>query len=180
MSILEIITEPNPLLHQTCSEVQSHEFGEELSKKLSDMAETMYHSGGLGLAGPQVGDLRRILVADLGYAESTGENRIAGNYGSKFIKMINPKILSREGSISTKEGCLSIPEFNQVMERSEKILVSYYNETGENLEEEFSNYMAVILQHEIEHLDGVTLLSKVSSLKKNQYLKKVKNAKRNN
>lgn len=177
MSILDIVTEPNPLLHQTCREIRSDEFGEELSKKLSDMAETMYAMGGVGLAGPQVGDLRRILVADLSYAEITEENRISGKYGSKLIKMINPQILSYEGSQVIVEGCLSIPNFQHSVNRSNLIKVSYLNELGETFEEEFSGFLSVIIQHEIDHLNGKTLLSKSSTLKKSQYLKKIKNGK---
>lgn len=174
MTVLDIITEPNDDLHQTSREVREDEFGEELSQRLSDMATTMYATGGVGLAGPQVGDFRRILVADVGYAETLGPGKIAGKYGVEMVKMINPKILWAKGSIKGPEGCLSVPGFQQSVERNDMMAVEFYNEFGEKLEMLFEGYVAVIIQHEIDHLDGVTLLTRAGKLKRSRYIKKLK------
>jgi peptide deformylase len=179
MAILDIITEPNDALHQVSREVRDDEFGETLSKKLSDMASTMYANGGVGLAGPQVGDFRRILVADIGYAETLGPGKIAGKYGVEMIKMVNPTILWAKGSIEGPEGCLSVPDFQQTVERNDMLAVEFQNEFGEKQEMLFEGYVAVIIQHEIDHLDGVTLLTRAGRLKRSRYLKKQKNDKKN-
>lgn len=172
MAILDIITEPNEALHEVSREVRDDEFDEELSKKLSDMATTMYASGGVGLAGPQVGDFRRILVADVGYAETLGPGKIAGKYGAEMIKMVNPKVLWAKGSIKGPEGCLSVPDFQHTVERNDMLAVEFLNEFGEKQEMLFEGYLAVIIQHEIDHLDGVTLLTRAGRLKRSKYIKK--------
>lgn len=177
MSVLKIITEPNEALHQESREVRQDEIGDELRSKLSSMAETMYATGGVGLAGAQVGDLRRILVADLGYARVVSPGQIAGKYGSEMIKMINPKILWSKGNMKGPEGCLSVPTFQQSVERGNMIAVEFLNEFGDQLEMIFEDFIAVIIQHEIDHLNGVTLFTRAGKLKKARYAKKVKDGK---
>lgn len=176
MSVLKIIVEPDDRLHQISREVLPDEFGEELSRTLSDMAETMYATGGVGLAAPQVGDFRRLLVADLGYADLVQPGKVSGKYGTKLIKMINPEIISYDDSISGMEGCLSVPDFQHSVERNRSITVSFYDEFGTKKEESFTDFLAVIIQHEIDHLNGITLFTRAGKLKRSRYLKRKKNA----
>lgn len=171
--MLKIITEPNQLLHQKSREVLPEEITEELSSVLSDMAVTMYARGGVGLSGPQIGDFRRIIVADLEYAETTDRQK----YGNKLIKMINPIVTFNSGSVLAQEGCLSVPGFEQVVERGDTIIVEFLNELGESCCKSFENFAARIILHEIDHLDGITLLSKAGKLRRAKYIKKIKDVK---
>jgi peptide deformylase len=133
----------------------------------------MYSKGGVGLAAPQIGDERRILIADTGHADHLMGQ--PSQYGSSFLKMINPKIIkSSQEMIKFEEGCLSIPEFTVKVSRPAEITVEYFSPLGEVIVEDFSNVTAVIIQHEIEHLNGITLFDKASLFKKNHYLDKMK------
>jgi peptide deformylase len=164
MSDMQIVFAPSLTLRKKSVRVSDDEFGEELNTYMNDMLKKMYELNGAGLAGIQIGDARRLLVAD-------------GGEGS--ILMVNPEILERsEDTVSFKEGCLSLPGFQLEAERNKSISVKYSDPLGEAKQEEFSGVNAVIIQHEIDHLDGVTLLEKVSSLKKNIYVRKINKLKR--
>ncbi len=176
MAVLEILTVPNPVLTRKCRLVGPGEFGEDLRTFISDLAETMYAAPGVGLAAPQVGDLRRIIVADPG--NSKREEDDAGRpKRPRFVAMVNPVILeaSRE-KIIWEEGCLSVPEFNEDVARPRKVLVKWLDETGKSNQQWFEGYDAVVIQHEMDHLEGTVILDKVSSLKKSRYLKKAQKA----
>lgn len=164
MSNMQIVFVPDLRLRKISKKVDESEFGEELEKYMGNMLTKMYGLNGAGLAGVQVGDFRRILVAD------------AGN-GS--IIMVNPEFVEKsEEIISFREGCLSLPDFYLDVERSERIKVRFNTPLGEEREEEFSGIEAVVIQHEMDHLDGITLLEKVSRLKRNMYVKKINKFKR--
>lgn len=167
MSTLNIVTIPSDLLFKNSEPVKDDEFGEELEKKMSEMTTTMYAEGGVGLAGVQVGDLRRILVADLGHVAGTG-------YRKESIKMVNPVLLeSSEETITVPEGCLSYPGLTQKVTRPKRITVSYRTPDGESHEQEFEDFQAIVIQHEMDHLDGVTLFSRASAFKRRMYKQKV-------
>ena len=174
MAILPILTVPHPLLAQKARPVRADEFGEALHKRLTDMAETMYAAPGVGLAAPQVGDLRRMLVADI--SEETedggkGEHRKAGN----LIHLVNPLIIEKsKETIRWEEGCLSVPEFWEDFDRPRRVKVRYSDAFGQPQERVFEGYPAVIVQHEMDHLEGVVILDKVSRLKRARYLRRVK------
>lgn len=170
MSLLKIITEPNSMLHKPSRKVEQEEFGPELRKQLSDMAETLYSFGGVGISGIQVGDPRQMVIVDTGYLS---EDADINNYGKSFIQLVNPVIVESEGSISIPEGCLSIPGFTQSVERASFVRISYQDEFGEPQELTADNLMAVIYQHELDHLNGKTLLANASSMKRKNYLKKI-------
>ncbi|MCB9760114.1 MAG: peptide deformylase [Alphaproteobacteria bacterium] len=171
MAILPILTVPHPLLTQKARPVRRDEFGEALHKRLTDMAETMYAAPGVGLAGPQVGDLRRILVADLAEEDEDGSRERARN----LYHVVNPEILERSKELITwEEGCLSVPEFWEDFTRPRRVRVRFFDAFGEPREEWFEGYPAVILQHEMDHLEGVVILDKVSRLKRSRYLKKAR------
>ena len=152
MKNMQIVFVPSRSLNGVSRKVKGAEFGEELESHMKNMLTKMYDLNGAGLAGVQVGDPRRVLVADGG----TGP-----------IMLVNPEIVERsEETISFKEGCLSLPDFQLDVERNSLIKVKYSNPLGEEQEREFSGIESVIVQHEIDHLDGITLLPKNKQIKK--------------
>ncbi|MCP4806234.1 MAG: peptide deformylase [Proteobacteria bacterium] len=170
--IIPILFEPNPLLHQKARPVREDEFGADLERRLRDMAETMYAAPGVGLAGPQVGDLRRLIVVDLTEDRDDEGRR---KKGEALTLMVNPIFLSKSKEVfKWEEGCLSVPEFWEYFERPKYVKVQYRDPYGGTHELDLADYPGVILQHEMDHLEGITLLDRVSRLKKTRYLKKVK------
>jgi peptide deformylase len=161
MSILTIVTFPDPILSVKAREVD--DVDGELKKLMEDMLETMYYAPGVGLAGPQVGVDKRIIVIDAG-----GEEK------REPILMANPQILAREGELVYEEGCLSLPEFHDKINRNEKVRVRGINEQGKEAVYDAEGLLAVVFQHEIDHLDGILLINKVSSLKRSIYKRKVR------
>ncbi len=147
--------------------VEAAEFGPQLAKLTSDMAETMYAAPGVGLAGPQVGDGRRIIVLD----PSERKER-----GRRLFQMANPEIAAREvGTISWNETCLSVPEIAVDIVRTRKVLVRWQHpEDGSAREGWFEDYEAVIVQHELDHLEGTVLLDRVSFFKRSRYLRRIR------
>jgi peptide deformylase len=140
---------------------------EDVRKLMDDMVETMYAESGVGLAAPQVGVSKRVIVIDPGAREGEESNLMA---------LANPVITSADGEDVAEEGCLSLPEFTTNVPRAEHIVVQAIDREGNECEIEASGLVARILQHEIDHLDGVLLLSKASMLKREFYKKRVKKA----
>ena len=172
MAILPILTVPHPLLLQKARPVREDEFGEALAKRLSDMAETMYAAPGVGLAAPQVGDLRRMLVMD---ATEEKEDDGRREQAKHLQLVVNPEIAERSrDKIRWEEGCLSVPEFWEFIERPRRVRVKYRDALGGHHDEWFEGFPAVVLQHEMDHLEGVVIIDKASRLKRSRYLKKVK------
>ncbi|HZJ82421.1 MAG TPA: peptide deformylase [Clostridia bacterium] len=120
---------------------------------LDDMAETMYDADGVGLAAPQVGVLRRVIVMDI-REEGEGESK-------ELIELINPEIVEQEGEQIGAEGCLSVPGLTGQVERPLKVLVTGLNRQGEEVKIEGSELLARALCHEIDHLDGILYIDKV-------------------
>ena len=161
---LKIVSWPNPGLRKESRAVSEEELGEELDSHMSNMLTKMYELNGVGLAGAQIGDNRRILVADAGLGP---------------VKMVNPEILElSEEKITHTEGCLSLPGLKLEVERSRYINLRYSTPLGEIVEGPLTDIFAVVIQHEVDHLDGKTLMDKASWLKRDMYLKKVKKKKR--
>lgn len=166
MAVLPILTAPHPVLERRSRDVEPDEFGADLARLVSDMAETMYAAPGVGLAAPQVGDGRRIIVVD------PGEK---GERGKRFFGMVNPVIAERSReNIPWGETCLSVPDFEVEVQRSKRIRVTWKDVTGAPQEAWFEDYEAVIVQHELDHLEGTLLLDRASLFKRSRYLKKVK------
>lgn len=161
----------DPVLFKKAVPVALNEFGESLDKYLSEMAQLMYSSQGVGLAAPQVGDSRRMLVADLGYVEGK-------EYGSDLIKMVNPEIISySEETTMAEEGCLSYPGLAIKVERPVAIFVKFFSPFGEAQERTFKDWQARVISHEISHLDGDTLYTRASSFARGRYDQKIKKGK---
>ena len=169
MALLDIIEAPHPLLKQNARRVRDDEFGPELDRLLNDMAETMYAAPGVGLAAPQVADSRRILVADPGFEGEDGELK----KGIELVHMVNPEITDRSSDlIKWEESCLSVPEFFVDVKRPMRVSVKWQDAQGAPHERAFEGFAAVVIQHEIDHLNGVIILDKSSRLKRSRYLKK--------
>lgn len=164
MSILPIVIYPDPVLKTACEPVEK--VTKEIQKLLDDMAETMYAAPGIGLAAPQVGIKKRVMVIDISWKDEKSEK--------KLLQMVNPKIIRREGAIEWEEACLSIPGFAQTMQRSEKVTVEALDKRGKTFSTEAQGLLAICLQHEIDHLDGKLIIDKASRLRKNLYLEKLK------
>ena len=168
VAILPIIEAPDPMLSQKARLVAADEFGPELVQRLSDMAETMYAAPGVGLAAPQVGDSRRMLVANLAGDEDAEST-------DRLVHMVNPMIQERsKETITWEESCLSVPEYEIDVVRSFRIRVTWMSPDGTPQDDWFEAFPAVVLQHEMDHLDGVTLLERSSRLKRSRYIAKQK------
>ena len=171
MSILILREYPDPILHQKAEVVSK--IDDELRLFLDDMLETMYTDHGVGLAAPQVGVSKRMIVIDAEQKEDEEGHHQKGNP----IALINPEIIyTSEETIFFCEGCLSIPEQRADVERFQKIKVRYQDTTGAVKEIEAEDYLAVVLQHEIDHLDGILYIDHLSRLKRNMLLKKLEKA----
>lgn len=163
MSILKIYQYPEPVLRKDTETVTS--FDETLKQLVADMGETMYDAPGIGLAAPQVGKSLKLIVVDT-TKESEGEK--------EFMAIINPVIIQHEGKQIDEEGCLSLPELTSNVDRYKKITVAFLDIEGKQQELTTEDRFAVVLQHEIDHLNGILFLDHLSSLKKSLYKKKVK------
>ena len=174
MAILEIIEAPHPVLTQKARPVRVDALGADLERRLLDMAETMYAAPGVGLAAPQVSDSRRMLVMDPGYEDDEGTT----HKGRDLLMMVNPLIVERgRETILWEESCLSVPDMYVDVKRSKKVFVRWQTPHGEVQERWFEEFPAVVVQHEIDHLDGKTLYERASRLKRSRYLARRKKMK---
>jgi len=141
-------------------------FDDELNSLIQDMLETMYHAGGIGLAAPQIGVSLRVCVLDLRAEEDPEADRWV---------LVNPVVAkSSKNTVKASEGCLSIPEIEEIVTRPSEVTVKATDAGGQPLEIEAEGLLARALQHEIDHLDGVLFIDRVSPLKRRLVLKKWK------
>jgi peptide deformylase len=166
MAIREILRYPHPLLKRRSREVD--EIDGELKRLIQDMTETMYDAGGVGLAAPQVGISKRVMVVDVSPIDPEQ---------SLFV-LINPEIVSEEGDVEHEEGCLSVPNCLEKVMRKEKVQVQGISPEGKRVEISGEGILAFALQHEIDHLNGILILDRVSPLKRDVYRRKVKKERR--
>ena len=166
MAILEVLQFPDPRLRRKSEPVEK--ITDELRQLAADMIETMYDEPGIGLAAPQVGAPLRVAVVDTEWTEEGAERRP--------IVLVNPEIRERDGQIVWNEGCLSVPDFNAEVERSERVVLHAQDLDGEPIAEEVSGLRAVCFQHELDHLDGVLFIDRISRLKRELYVQKRKKA----
>jgi len=161
--VREIVLMGDPVLRTPGEEVEV--FDEELQDLVRDMFETMYHAEGVGLAAPQIGLSKRVLVVDL-RKEEQPEARVA---------LVNPRLVwSSSETEKEYEGCLSIPGLEELVERPSSVRIEGRDPKGNEVVVEADEYFARALQHEIDHLDGVLFLDRVSALKRRMLLKKWK------
>lgn len=150
MAIRTIVKDGDPILKKVCRPVT--EFNAKLATLLDDMGETMIAANGLGLAGPQVGMLRRVFVALDIYEDEDG------NEVEEIIEFVNPEILEKEGAVTSFEGCLSFPERNGLITRPEYVRARAQDRNGEWFEIEAEGLLARCICHENDHLNGITVL----------------------
>lgn len=162
MSVRDIVIYPEPVL-TTPSKPVGDVSSEEIQTLIDDMAETMYVGDGIGLAAPQVGVSLRLMVMDVpGEDEPQGKNLIA---------LINPEIVEREGETTYEEGCLSFPGLAGEVKRAARVKVRALDRGGDLVELEAEGLPAICLQHEIDHLDGVVFIDRMTPLRRRLALK---------
>jgi peptide deformylase len=166
MAVLEILKYPHPVLKKRCEPVG--EIDEEVKKLIDDMRETMYGASGVGLAACQVGVSRRVIVLDVSPMDPQ----------HTFFALINPEIIFEEGEIDHEEGCLSVPDYLEKVKRKEKVCVRGVSPEGLEVEIKGEGILAIALQHEIDHINGILILDRVSRLKREIYRDKLKKEKR--
>jgi peptide deformylase len=166
MTIREILTVPDPVLKQVSQPVEAVD--DAVRALLDDMLATMYDAPGIGLAAIQIGVPKRVIVMDLAREEEPKTPRY----------FVNPQITwASEETLAYEEGCLSVPEYFDEVQRPAKVKLRYLNYQGETVEEDAEGLFAVCIQHEIDHLDGVLFIDHLSRLKREQAVKKVKKQK---
>jgi len=163
--IRTILSYPEPSLRVASAPVE--QLNGEIASWVDDMVQTMYAAPGVGLAAPQVGLNRRIIVLDVGDEEERGKH---------LLRIVNPVIAETEGEITWEEGCLSVIDFKAEVKRAGHILVKGYDPDQKEIAIEAEGLLAVALQHEIDHLDGKLFLDRISRLKREMYAKRVKKA----
>ncbi|MFD0988136.1 peptide deformylase [Methyloligella solikamskensis] len=167
MAKLPIITVPDQILRETAAPVE--DIDDALKTLIDDMFETMYEAPGIGLAAPQVNVGRRLIVMDPSHDEDAPAPLV----------MINPEILERSDELRThEEGCLSIPEYTAEIERPQRTRVRFIDAEGREQEQDFLDLWSTLVQHEIDHLNGVLFIDYLSRLKRDMVVRKLTKQKR--
>jgi peptide deformylase len=164
--ILKVVKYPEPVLSQPGEPVT--EFDAELKKLVDDMFETMYASQGIGLAAPQVAVSKRVTVIDLSQGKDPAQK----------IVLVNPEIIFRDGKQYEEEGCLSFPEIREKVQRAFKVKVRAQDLKGKWFEMDGEELLSRAFQHEIDHLDGMLFIFRMSSLKRDLVLRKIRKMQR--
>ena len=154
MSVTKIRVYPDPILQVKAAEIEN--IDGRVVDLAEDMAETMYAAPGVGLAAPQVGVSERLIVVDVRNTEDT----------QGLITLINPEIIEVEGRVVEEEGCLSLPGITENVARAERVLVRGHDLNGREQEIEAEGLLAVALQHEIDHIEGILFIDRISRLKR--------------
>jgi peptide deformylase len=162
MAVLPIRTYPDPILKKEAAPIT--EVTDEIRALAEDMVETMYDAPGAGLAAPQVGHGCRMIVVEASTPEEVG----------KVLVVVNPRIVSAEGSYEFEEGCLSVLDYQAKVNRFHDVVVQGLDLEGRPVEFKASERLAVVFQHEIDHLDGVLFIDRISALKRDLYKRKLR------
>ncbi|MDA8082735.1 MAG: peptide deformylase [Nitrospiraceae bacterium] len=160
MALLDIKKYPAKVLKQKAAPVA--EIDEGLQRLIDDMIETMYAAPGVGLAAPQVGVSKRLAVIDISAKEES----------VPLLVLINPVILHTEGEIEFEEGCLSIPDYTAKVTRAESLVLRALDRSGRQVEVETGGLLSVAIQHELDHLDGILFIDRLSPVKREFIRKK--------
>lgn len=162
MAIRDIVLYPADVLTTPTEEVATVDA--EVRELVQDLADTMYAAPGIGLAAPQIGVSKRVAVIDVSPPDSDPD----------LLVLINPRVVERQGDITWEEGCLSFPKLYEKIDRAHDVVVRALDRDGNPFEIEASELLAVALQHEIDHLDGVLFTERMSRLKRRRALKRYK------
>ena len=164
MAILEIRKYPDDVLKKKALPVEKVD--KTLQRLIDNMIEPMYAAPGIGLAAPQVGVSKRLLVIDI----SSKEEKIP------LVVLINPEITEADGLVDSEEGCLSLPDYTTVVKRADRVIVKGLDREGNPVEMECTELLARAIQHEIDHLDGVLLIDRISAIKREFFKKRFRKA----
>ncbi len=165
MAVRDILVYPDPLLKTPCTPVES--IDPEVDALVQDLLDTMIAAGhSVGVAAPQIGVTRRVVVVDVSKSK-LGRDR---NHGQ--LVLINPEIIQREGQETVREGCMSIPDYTGNVNRASSIVVEFLDRSGQDRVIRAEGFEAIAIQHEIDHLDGLLFLDRVSSLKTDLFRRK--------
>ena len=164
--ILTIVKYPEPVLQQPGEPVT--EFNDELHKLVADMFETMYSAQGIGLAAPQVGVSKRVTVIDLSMGKDPAQKLV----------LVNPEITFQQGRQYEEEGCLSFPEIREKVVRAAAVKIRAQDENGTWFEMDGTELLSRAFQHEIDHLDGMLFIFRMSGLKRDMALRKIRKMQR--
>jgi len=162
--LLNILCFPDPRLHNKAEPVRGVD--DEIRRLVDDMFITMYAAPGIGLAATQVNMPKRVVVIDI------SEDKDAP------LCLINPEVLERDGTTETEEGCLSVPGIYDTVERAERVQVQAWDREGDTFQLEADGLLAVCVQHEIDHLDGILFIERLSQLKRRRIKKKAEKLQR--
>ena len=162
MALLRIRKFPDEVLKRPARPVEN--INGDLNSLVDSMAQTMYAAPGVGLAAPQVGESKRIIVLDTDHEEP----------GKHLLRLINPRVVEAEGKIIWEEGCLSVIDYSAEVERAAKVLVRAWTPEHKEIEIEAEELLAVALQHEIDHLDGKLFIDRISRIKRELYRRRLK------
>jgi len=164
MALREVLKFPDKRLREVSKPIEK--ITDEIRELANDMAEVMYDEPGIGLAAPQVGQTVRLIVVDTEWtAEDAEQNPLV---------LVNPEIIEHSGQITWTEGCLSVPDLEADVSRASHVKLRASNLEGEDLEIDASELQAVCFQHEIDHLDGILFIDRISRLKRNLYTQRRK------
>ena len=170
MAILEIVKYPAPVLLKKAAPVEQIDGA--LQKRIDDMIDTLYAAPGLGLAAPQVGDSLRLFIYDLSVQDEDGAEERSERKGPLVV--MNPEIITMEGEEISDEGCLSIPGYFEKVKRALKVQLKGIDREGKEIRLEGEGLLARLFQHEVDHINGVLMVERFSSLKKDIFLRKFK------
>ncbi|MBI5560742.1 MAG: peptide deformylase [Deltaproteobacteria bacterium] len=178
MALLEILKYPHPLLKKRASAVGAADSS--IKSLMEDMLETMYHNKGVGLAANQVGVDKRVIVLDAPKVEidtEIAEGKPEGKEVERVIlKLVNPEVAGVSGEIRYEEGCLSLPGITAYVKRDKNMVVKAQDEDGRNVEINASGLISIVLQHEIDHINGILFVDRLSRLRRELILRKFKKA----
>lgn len=177
--VREVLTYPNKKLREVSKEVT--EFDSELHTLLDDMTETMHDQSGIGLAAVQIGIPLRIIVIQIPESQEDDEDKnplLKSKFEGKLFELINPALIEVDGKVTTSEGCLSVPHFRENVKRHKKIKLRYQDRNGKNYTVGSNDFLSVVIQHELDHLNGVLFIDKLSILKRKKFEKKYRDLKK--
>jgi peptide deformylase len=166
--IRDVVVYPDKRLKQVSKEVEN--FDEALHNLLDDMYDTMVHKQGIGLAAIQIGIPQRVLIVNI--PEDNDEESVVKK--EETLEIINPVFTTMEGKCKNQEGCLSVPGFYEDVERSKHVVMEYQDRFGEQKVIDSDEFLAIALQHEMDHLDGKVFVEKLSILKRKKFEKEWK------
>jgi peptide deformylase len=179
MAVLPLVIAPDPRLKKVSEPVALNDINDQLRKFLDDLLETMYASNGLGLAAVQVAVHKRILVMDIAQGSIRYDGTHAPDAEPDPLFLINPEIVWKSDEMFVfEEGCLSFPAQFASVERPKRVRVRFYDYFGEEREMAFEGLAAVCVQHEIDHLNGITFVEHVSKMKRDYIMRKLEKAKK--